>query len=113
MESVVAHFFGLDVTCKASQDAQDDGVFLVWEEEQSAWDDGVCQGASENKQQQRQPQVLRLRYASLRMTACFWFGRKSDQLGMTACFWLEGEGISVRMNSAQALWNQSCLISSF
>jgi len=85
MESVVAHFFGLDVTCKASQDAQDDGVFLVWEEEQSAWDDGVCQGASENKQQQRQPQVLRLRYASLRMTASFGF---------------EGEGISVLMNNA-------------
>ena len=52
MESVVAHIFGLDVTRKASQD---DGVFLVWEEEQSAWHDGVCQGASENKQQQKQP----------------------------------------------------------
>ena len=82
MESVVAHIFGLDVTRKASQD---DGVFLVWEEEQSAWHDGVCQGASENKQQQKQPQVLRLRYASLRMTASFWF---------------EGEGISVLMNNA-------------
>jgi len=31
-------FWGLDVTRKASQD---DGVFLVWEEEQSAWDDGI------------------------------------------------------------------------
>ena len=98
MESVVAHFFGLDVTRKASQDAQDDGVFLVWEEERSAWDDGVCQGASENKQRQKQPQVLRLRYASLRMTAFLGF---------------EGKGISVRMNSAQTQWNQLCLMCSF
>jgi len=30
MELVVAHFFGLDVTRKASQDAPDDGVF-AWE----------------------------------------------------------------------------------
>ena len=30
MESVVARFFGLDVTRKASQDAPDDGVF-AWE----------------------------------------------------------------------------------
>ena len=71
--------------------SQDDGVFLVWEEAQSAWDDGVCLGVSENKQRQKQPQVLRLRYASLRMTASFGFGRKSDQLGMTASFGFWGE----------------------
>ena len=76
MESIVPDLFILDVTCNASQDAQDDGILLGWWECRSG-SFALLRMTNLLDLRGEQKRVLRLRCAPLRMTALLGFEGKS------------------------------------